>query len=93
MGVAETSQANYHIGGNTKDVILHKQVSGMDDITQANSVLIFFPKPKQGLRGIADTGFYLNGIHLVLGFAVVGNQKINLNVIALLFFIVLGVEE
>ena len=65
----------------------------MDDITAADPALILLLEFGQRSYGIIGTGFDLNGEHLILGFAVVRNDEVNLNVIALLFFTVMGVEE
>ena len=65
----------------------------MDDITAADPALILFLEFGQRGYGIIGTGFDLNGEHLILGFTVVGNDEVDLNVVALLFFAVMGVEE
>lgn len=88
-----TSQANGHIGRDTEDIVLDCQISRMDDIALANPILELFPEPQQGFNGVICAGFHLNGIHPVLGLAVVGNDKINFNIVSPFFLIVMGIEE
>ena len=81
-------QANCHIGRNTENIFFQYQIPRMDDITAADPALILFFEFCQRSYGIIGTGFDLNGEHLILGFAVVGNDEVDLNVIALLFYVI-----
>lgn len=86
------AQANCHIRRNTEDLVLHHKIPGMYDIAFADPLPVFFPEPQQGIGGIFFPGFYLNGVHLVFELAVVGDDKIDLNIVAVFFFAVMGVK-
>ena len=65
----------------------------MDDIAAADPCFVFFPEFQQRVRCVACAGFDLNGIHFVLCLTVVGNDEVDLNVVALFLLAVMGVEE
>ena len=65
----------------------------MDDIAATDPYFVFFPEFQQRIRRIACAGFDLNGIHFVFCLTVVGNDEVDLNVVALFLLAVMGVEE
>ena len=65
----------------------------MDDIATADSAFVFLLEFQKGSCRIIRSRFDLNGEHLVLCLAVVGDNKVYFNVIATLFFAVMGIEE
>ena len=91
--ISSLLQANCHIGRDAKDVILDGQIARMDDIAFPDPALVFLPEFQKGLCSIVCTGLDLDGVHLVLGFTVVGDDEIDLNVVALLFLVIMGVEK
>lgn len=93
MTYRPTLQANCHIGRDAKDVILDGQIARMDDIAFADPALVFLPEFQEGLCSIVGTGLDLDGIHLVLGLAVVGDDEVDFDIVALLFLVIMGVEE
>ena len=86
-------QTNRHIGRDTENIFLSRQVPGMDDIAFSDPAFILLPEAQQGLNRIVGAGFYFDGVHLILGFAVIGDDEVNFDIISLLFLVVAGVKN
>ena len=65
----------------------------MDDIAAADSAFIFLLEFRQRSDRIIHAGFHLNWKDLISGFTIVGNDEVDLNVVSLLFFVIMGVEK
>lgn len=61
---AITLDEHSHIGREAEDVFLHAQVAGVYDIGPAYALSVFIYKPREGLRRVVLTGFYLYGKEL-----------------------------
>ena len=90
---ASSSQVNRHVRRNAEDAVLGGQIPEVNDIAFSNAALVFLLESQQGYNGVISSGFDFNGIHFVLGLAVVGDQEVDLNIIAFLFSVVVGIEE
>ena len=65
----------------------------MDDIALSDPALELLPESQKRFDGIIGSGFYLDWVHLILGLAVIGDDKIDLNIVAPFFLVVMGIEE
>ena len=65
----------------------------MDDIAAADPGFVFLPEFQQRVRCVACAGFDLNGVHFIFCLAVIGDNEVDFNVVALFLLAVMGVEE
>ena len=65
----------------------------MDDIAAADPGFVFLPEFQQRVRCVACAGFDLNGVHFIFCLAVVGDNEVDFDVVALFLLAVMGVEE
>ena len=65
----------------------------MDDIAAADPGFVFLPEFQQRVRCVACAGFDLNGVHFIFCLAVVGDNEVDFNVVALFLLAVVGIEE
>lgn len=89
----QTSQAPRHIWRNAENAVALDEISWMDDIAAADSVFVFFAEAQERICGISNAGLHLDGVYFVLCFAVIRENKVNFNIVPLLFVIIVRVEE
>ena len=87
------SQTPRHIWRNAEDTVALDEIFGMDDIAAADSVLVLFAEAQKRICGISNAGLHFDGVNLVLRLTVVRKNKVDFNIVPLLFVVVVGVEK
>ena len=67
----QTSQTPRHIWRNAENTVALDEISWVDDIAAADSVLVLFTEAQKRICGISYAGLHFDGVNFVLRFAVV----------------------
>lgn len=87
------SQTPRHIWRNAEDTVALDEIFGVDDIATADSVLVLLTEAQKRVCGISHAGLHFDGIYFILRFAVIGENKVDFNVVPFLFIVVVRIEK
>ena len=87
------SEANGHIGRDGNSFLVYSEIPWVDDIRPIDALAELGYKIVQRGGRVTCGRLHLNRVNLVLDFAHVGNQEVNLDVVAVLLLAVVRVKE